>query len=97
MKIRKLAIAWFDPATYDEVRAMMDDPDAMLATFEEWEQEIYGRISRRGLSLDSLEKVIIDPKDFADFCRVAGVKRDADGRAAYAAAVVAKRYEDSGE
>ena len=91
MQVQKMAIAWFARDTYDAARALMEDE--MFATFDEWEKVVHERLAKRGVPLSSVEKVIIDPQDFAAFCRATKIKRDANGRAAYAAAVVTRKYE----
>lgn len=85
----KIAMAWFARESYDAAVAVMEDK--FQPTFDEWEKAVNERMAKRGVSLDAVQKVIIDPQDFVAFCRAAGLKRDSNGRSAYAAAIVDRK------
>ncbi len=84
-KVQAVGIAWYEPADYPAIRAMMIDGHSLPATHGAWlqrarkgEQEFLAKGTR-------LVRVIIKPQPFAAWCALRGLNLDSAARRRFAA------------
>ncbi len=82
-------VAWFTRDTYGAHKAL--DPHGLQPSFEEWlsTAERGGQLERQGIVP---ERIVIDPTEFAVWCRQRGCKIDGRARSEFASFVFAKRH-----
>jgi hypothetical protein len=76
-------LAWYDCATYDEIRAMMSDGQAFASTYEQWEgyaTKVEAFFVAKGVAT---VRVHVDPAEFARWCSDRRRNPDAKGRLAF--------------
>lgn len=82
--IAGIPVAWFDEADYPEFLRIMED-DNLHPTWGEWldhANKLLAEHERLGLKI---RKVVIHPKEFADWCAACGRKVQSAERAMFAA------------
>ncbi len=89
----RFAIAWFRRDNFEAVRQMMNDRDQIPATFDAWEKKAQHRLAQEVPIGVIVEKVIIEPGEFAAFLdKDGGGKVDAKARSRFAVHVARDRY-----
>ena len=90
MQVKVTGIAWYRREDYDRIKAMFQDGGNLPDTFDGWlssAQGLYDKLTREG---HVVEKALIDPDTFPDWCRANGVEMDGRGRMGYANECAAK-------
>lgn len=90
--IRAVGIAWYRREDYQKIRAVMADPDKLPATFDKW---FYSANKfARGLEARGqiVERVYLDPDEFAEWCQRRGMNIDAKARMTFANEFVGRKY-----
>ncbi len=89
MALKALAIAWFRKEDWPRWRAI--DPD-FEPDYDRWLRKVEAEMKKRESSEYVLDKVIIDPDEFTDWCRVNRRKVDSRARAIYAAFMLSRKH-----
>jgi hypothetical protein len=90
---RKRLCAWFRREDYDAVRALLAD-DSISGTFEQWLEQETERVREAEAAGVVVHKVIIDPQQFANYCRSIG--QDCNFATLGAFTLVAARPQEKG-
>jgi hypothetical protein len=80
---------WFTRENYAAHRAL--DPDGLQMSFDEWIQTVERGLKQLELQGIVPARVVIDPTDFAAWCRGEGREINGDARMAFAVIVHNKR------
>jgi hypothetical protein len=82
---QNLALAWYSEEDYQDILEMMADRDDLPETYQEWldlslamENELF----RQGRQV---VRIMIQPKQFASWCAIQGLKPNGGARAQFAA------------
>jgi hypothetical protein len=89
MVLKALAVAWFRKEDWARWRAI--DPD-FEPDYDHWLGKAEAVMKERESSEYVLEKVIIDPDEFTDWCRVNRQNVDSGARAVYAAFMLSRKH-----
>ncbi len=95
MQVKVTGIAWYRPEDYTRLRAMFTDGDKLPETYDKWLTAAQGLCDRLTGEGHVIEKAIIDPDTFPDWCRANGKGLDAQGRMAYGNECAARKYKNS--
>ena len=76
--------AWFRREDYEALKKLSPNEPDLPDTFDEWEQIATKQVAEIETAGGLVEKVIIDPQEFAIWCRASGVKPDSVNRSAFA-------------
>jgi hypothetical protein len=91
---RVAAVIWFDSREdYETVKAMAPDWPDFHSTFEEWQQAAMQRVAQSEARGVIAETVIVNPQEFADWCRAGEVDCNSASLGALAALLVRKKGE----
>jgi hypothetical protein len=72
---REIAV-WIRREDYDAFKTLCpNDPD-LPDTFDEWLQRATENVTKSAVRGDTVNKVIVDPREFAKWCAAAGVDRN---------------------
>ena len=76
-------LAWYEPETYDDIKALMTDGRAFAASHEKWEG--YAKLVEAFFVAKGVPtvRVHVDPRDFGRWCASHGRAPDAKGRLAF--------------
>lgn len=88
-----IAIAWFEPEEWDQLRQIAADGD-QLASYEEWkttEEANIRQLEREGVVV---EKVVVDLSELKVWCDGNGLTLDRMARASFATHKLRKRHEE---
>jgi hypothetical protein len=73
--MKKTIVAWFRREDYDAIKALVgDDPD-FPATFDEWLERTQQQVAKLETRSTVVEKAVINPDDFATYCRSSGIEQ----------------------
>jgi hypothetical protein len=90
--VRAIGIAWYRREDYDRLMSMFPDREKLAGTFDDWlhnAERTYNRLLLEGFVI---EKALLDPETFPNWCRANGMKMDAEGRLLYAREYAAKKH-----
>jgi hypothetical protein len=76
-------LAWYEPETYDDIKALMTDGRAFASSHEKWEghaKQVEAFFIAKGVPT---VRVPVDPRDFGRWCVSHGRAPDAKGRLAF--------------
>lgn len=76
-------LAWYEPETYDDIKALMTDGRAFAHSHEKWEgyaKQVEAFFVAKGVPT---VRVHVDPRDFGRWCVSHGRVPDAKGRLAF--------------
>lgn len=76
-------LAWYEPETYEDIRALMTDGRAFASSHEKWEghaKQMEAFFIAKGVPT---VRVPVDPRDFGQWCVSHGQAPDAKGRLAF--------------
>ena len=79
-----VGIPWYSPETYDKLRAEMQDPEALPATFEEWLQQAQGaerQLCREGCTVVRVDLTL---STFRAYCLRRGLPLNSGSRVRFA-------------
>jgi hypothetical protein len=80
---RVVPLAWYEPATYEAIKALMRDGPSFAATYLQWEgqaRQVEAFFVAKGVAT---VRVLVDPREFAAWCAVHQQGLDVKGRLAY--------------
>ena len=80
LPIRAAGLPWFEPETFDQVKALMEDRDRLHRSYAEWlidAERTEDQLRRRG---DLVVRAYLRPDEFPQWCRANGHDVDAQGR-----------------
>ena len=83
-------IVWFQPEHYDRLSAMFEDHTGLNSTYGEW---LYAAESRRQALEQAGVRVLcvdIDTDEFPAWCKLVGMRLNAEGRRAYTTYIASK-------
>jgi hypothetical protein len=83
---------WFREVDYPRILAMMGSRHPLPQTFDKWlrvSKESFARLSGLGLPI---QKCIVDPEQFAQFCRQKKLKPGYQACVAYASTLVGEMH-----
>jgi hypothetical protein len=89
--IRAVGIPWYRQEDWPALIAMFED-GAVFDSFDQWEErakEVERKFQRAG---HIVERVVIDPDAFPEWCRRNGVGADRESRADFAAEIAEQKY-----
>lgn len=92
MPLIGMAVAWMRKE--DWPRWLAIDPD-FQPDYDHWLKRMEATVKRLQDQGTLVEKVLIDPDEFVEWCRVNGCKIDSKNRATYASITLAKRHGSS--
>jgi hypothetical protein len=78
-------LAWYEPGTYEDIKALMTDGQAFASSHEKWEghaKQVEAFFIAKGVPT---VRVPVDPRDFSRWCVSHGRAPDAKGRLAFSA------------
>jgi hypothetical protein len=78
-------LAWYEPGTYEDIKALMTDGQAFASSHEKWEghaKQVEAFFIAKGVPT---VHVPVDPRDFSRWCVSHGRAPDAKGRLAFSA------------
>jgi hypothetical protein len=85
-------VVWFRREDYDAIRRLSpNDPD-LPDTFAEWLRITTEQVAKLELKKVPIKKMVIDPKQLAEYCRRSKIKPDRVGREAFAVARAHGKY-----
>ena len=76
-------LAWYEPETYDDIKALMTDGRAFSHSHEKWEgyaKQVEAFFVAKGVPT---VRVPVNPRDFSQWCASHGRAPDAKGRLAF--------------
>ena len=76
-------LAWYDPETYDDIKAQMADGESFASTYAEWElhaKQVEAFFLAKGVPT---VRVRVEPREFAAWCAVHHQAPNVKGRLAY--------------
>lgn len=76
-------LAWYEPETYDDIKALMTDGRAFAPSHAKWEgyaKQVEAFFVAKGVPT---VRVHVDPRDFSRWCVSHGRAPDAKGRLAF--------------
>ena len=88
--VTHIGLAWFEPESYQQVVAVMEDRDRLARTHAQW---LPGALrAEKELSGEGVVAVraVLRAADFVDHCRRHGQRVDASGRTHFAGLVAAE-------
>lgn len=88
--ITHIGLAWFEPESYQQVCAVMEDRDRMARTYDEWiggAMRAEEELRREGFVT---VRAVLRLPDFVDHCRRHGERVNAKGRNHFASFVAAQ-------
>jgi hypothetical protein len=88
-KMIAMAVAWMNKQ--DWPRWLAIDPE-FQPDYDHWLKRTEAAVKEIEATGAFVEKVIIDPDEFVEWCRINGRKVNSRGRSAYAALTLAKRH-----
>ncbi|CCG07908.1 hypothetical protein [Pararhodospirillum photometricum] len=88
--VRIIGMAWFRREDWPRVRDIMEDADALPATYEKWLYRAEKGEKLMGKSGVVVKRAYIDPETFPDWCAAHSLNIDAQGRTRFAADWVRK-------
>jgi hypothetical protein len=83
MQIRRIG-AWFRREDYDAFKKLSPDEYNLPDTFDEWEEIANKQVAEIDATGGLVEKVIVNPQEFALWCKASGVEPNGPSRAAFA-------------
>ena len=86
-----IGLPWFRKEDFASLRDVFSDRENVHDTWEEWLQSALKMEAAIKAQGGRAERVDIEPKAFADWCKRNGLKTDGRGRQAFAAAAIASR------
>lgn len=96
LPVRAVGIPWYRREDYARIRRTMRDGAKLPARYADWlraAEATQKQIEGQGIVA---ERVYLDPRGFAEWCRARGLDIDADARMRFASAAVAERYRNQG-
>ncbi|WP_299785973.1 hypothetical protein [Ramlibacter sp.] len=77
-------LAWFRRESFDEMRSMFEDSQAISPRYEAWLSK--AEAAKRQFEMRGIRVVLayLDPNDFPEWCAARGLKLDARARTNYA-------------
>jgi hypothetical protein len=84
-------VPWFDASNYAAVKAACGSESYFANSFDEWLQRETQRVADFEAKGIGSNKVIIDSKEFAAYCRTSGVEPNSEILRGFAVAVHHKR------
>ena len=88
---RKQIAVWIERKDYDAFKAICHDDLNFPNTFDELPQRAMEQITKAEARGDIVNKVIMDPQEFAAFCRAGRIDTNSTTLDAYAGALTRKR------
>lgn len=88
--ITHIGLAWFEPESFQQVLAVMEDRDRMASTYAQW---LPGALrAEKELSREGFVPVraVLRAVDFVEHCRRHGQRIDASGRTHFASFIAAE-------
>jgi hypothetical protein len=76
-------ILWYTRESYDKMRSLVDDPDMMAATYDEWRLKVERSLELLKKTGVVFHKIKVDPEHFVLWCDTQNIKRDAYARKVY--------------
>ena len=76
-------LAWYEPETYEDIKAQMADGQAFADTYDEWElhaKQVEAFFLARGVPT---VRVRVDPREFAAWCAARHQAPNVKGRIAF--------------
>ena len=80
---RVVPLAWYEPETYEAIKALMTDGRSFAATYGQWEgqaKQVEAFFVAKGVAT---VRVLVDPREFAAWCADHHQGLDVKGRLAY--------------
>ena len=91
-KIETIGVPWFTEETWPRLlKVCVTEADLMPDTYSEWIALAEPRFTQHVADGLPVERVLIDPDEWVDWCEVNGLPVDGRTRAAFAAFVLARR------
>ncbi len=92
-KIEAIGVSWFTAETWLRLREVVDSTEADLlpATYDEWIALAEPRFAQHIANGLPMERVLIDPDEWVEWCWLNELPVDGRTRAAFAAFVLARR------
>jgi hypothetical protein len=90
-----LAVAWYKPSQWQRLEEIAPDVKEAWGSYEQWHAAATRRINETKRAGRRAEKVELDVEELLAWCRQQDRPVDAATRAEYAAALLAKRLDDS--
>jgi hypothetical protein len=87
-----VGMAWYRREDWNELRRIFTDADILHDTYEKWlysALKIESTAKRFG---HRVERVVIDPATFPDWCRERGLATNAEARTRYATEVAGRKH-----
>ena len=89
---RNRNVPWFERENYDAIKRLITD-ESMPNSFEQWLEAATKQISELTAAGIGVEKVVINPKEFAAWCRASGVDHNFATLGAFTVAIARKQRE----
>ena len=77
-------MAWYQREDYPRIRDMMADAGRLAATYDSWlvsAEQVASEVERSGIAV---ERVLLRPEEFADWCVARSLTRDGAARSRFA-------------
>jgi hypothetical protein len=91
---RTQIIPWFDRENYDAIRGLVGD-DAIPDAFNEWLEATIKLVDEGTARGIAMEKVVIDPQQFAAWCLASGLQHNLTTLRAFSVTVARKQRDSS--
>jgi hypothetical protein len=88
-----VGVAWYGPKEWARMKELCVDPEAMDDSYAVWlsaANRSIKELRRRG---QRIEKVLVDPDEFAAWCATNGERRDAGAWASFATVLLRRKHE----
>ena len=83
--------AWFRREDYPAIKALSPDDENLPDTFDEWLEIADKQVKAQEALGGAVEKVIVVPAEFAEWCKASGLQPTGVTRAAFAVAKYSKQ------
>lgn len=90
MQVKIIGMAWYKPENFVRLREMFEDGHKLHRTYEAWFSA--AETGRKKFEAEGVRIVCvdIDPDQFPEWCKINGMKLNAEGRNRYASLIAYK-------
>lgn len=87
-----VGLAWFDRRQWKRLIEVVEDPDELDRTYEQWQQSAQDAVRRIESEGQRVELVHIEVQSLVSWCKEKGLPVNGTARAEYVAQIVRRRH-----
>ena len=96
MAVQVVGMAWYRREDWKKLKALFTDAHKLHRTYDEWLKAAETGVKTLTAQGHIVEKVHIDPDEFAGWCAMRGLNIDAKARTQFANEFVYRKYQNRG-